>query len=1714
MNCKNLLTLLFLLSTSALWAQIAEEKVLENTNKVELTKLSAKFAAKAVKDKQEAIKIAKKNGWPIRQKLKNGKEIELKSINERGVPVYYETHNDIAARTLSTNRVYSGGGLGLNLTGLGMTVGEWDGGAVRTTHQEFGGRVTQMDGASTLSDHATHVGGTMIAAGIDSDARGMAFQGNLDAYDWTNDNSEMATAAANGLLVSNHSYGSINGWYYDDTDWYWYGETSFSNTEDYKFGYYDQGNAEAWDQIAYNAPYYLIVKSAGNDRGDTHSGTHFVFDQNSGTWVTSTASRPADGGTAGYDCIANGGTAKNVLTVGAVRDIAAGYSSAGGVVMTSFSGWGPTDDGRIKPDVVGNGYIVYSTGSASNSDYADKSGTSMSSPNVSGSLILLQQHYNALNSAFMRSASLKGLTIHTADEAGTATGPDYTYGWGLMNTATAAQFITDNDKEIIETNVTNGGSYTKNFYNDGSKIIRATICWTDLKANALPINASVLDNSTRRLINDLDIRITGPSGTFQPYILNPSSPSSAATTGDNDRDNVEQIYIAVPASGNYSLVVTHKGTLSTAQNFSLIFEGATTQPSNEDAGISAILNPTRYVCDNPFLPQVVLENFGSTTLTSATINYQIDGGAVNTQAWIGSLAAGATTTVTLPSTTVTSGASFTFAAYTSNPNGLTDGDPSNDGSNVSSTHLPKNTLPYSEGFNAGVFPSDIDTLNNGNAAYFWDYTADATASGAGAGFGSFMMDNFSSPTNMTGDLDWFFLPVFDLSAQSNNQLTFDIAYAPYSAGNSDTLIVAINSDCGGLFTPVYYRGGADLSTAAAQTNGFTPTTGQWRTETIDLSAYAGQANVRVAFINKSGWGNRMFVDDINLPSGTIIAVHDAGIDSIANPIDSSAFCTSPFVPEVQIRNFGTSTLTSANINYQIDNGTVSTFAWTGSLAPNAAEMVTLPAVVGPGTGTPFTFKVYTTNPNGGTDVDVNNDLSSVYTQEIQGQALPYMEAVDAGTVPTGLAVGQNPPDAVTWGYSTTVSGYGTGIGVPATNNGTLLFNNYNTDTRNTLDFLYLPWLSFAGQTGVQMTFDVAYARYDATLNDTLIVLISTDCGQSYQELYRKGGSDLATAPDEANAFEPTSGQWRTETIPMGAYDGSSHVRVAFMNVGGYGNIVYVDNINVQAAVTCNLAATVSASTAVSCNSGSDGSLTVVTAGGTPAYSYNIGSGNQASSTLTGLAAGSYTITVTDGAGCTATAFGMLSEPTVVTGTVTSQQNVSCFGTSTGSATIAGSGGTGTGYTYNRGTGAQASGTFTGLAAGSYTVTVLDNNACIGTVGLTITQPASAVAATASSINSPTCFGGTGSTTITGSGGTPSYTFNIGSGTQSNGNFTGLTAGSYTVTVTDALGCQATTNVNITQPTAINTSVSSSSDASCNGATDGAVTLTATGGSGAGYTFNLGTGAQASGVFTGLGVGNYTATVMDGNGCSTTLPVNVNAASTAISVSSSVNINVSCNGGSDGSATATSINGSGAVTYVWSQGFTGATTTALASGTYTITATDAAGCSDVTTVAITEPTLLTATTTDNGNGSATVNATGGTATYNYLWDANAGSQTTATANSLTGGTYNVTITDANGCIATSSVTVIITGVEDVPNITAFEVRPNPNTGQFTVQVNLLERQAAIVQVTNVLGQRLLEFSKDAQEFSIPIDLQNQVSGVYFITLSTDKKSITKKVIVDK
>lgn len=562
---------------------MAQQPLISEKSRVQLNDISQQSLSNYKASHERAVSLAATHGWTLSRRTRNGNLITLQGVNKLGFPIYLITHNNTtAAATTGTNTLQPGGSLGLNLSGssdfLTNKLAIWDGGAVYKAHQEFAGKTITLKTTEPVNDHSSHVAGTMIAKGIYAPAKGMSFgAASLQSYDFNNDEATMSAAAAN-LLLSNHSYGVVTGWDYNDSAgrWEWYGLPG--DTVDYNFGFYDTKTAN-WDKIAYTAPYYLIVESAGNERssngpavGETYYGYKSRTDQ---TFVNKGARPAGISNNDGYDIISTSGNAKNILTVGAVYPLLYGPKERSDVAIAPFSSWGPTDDGRIKPDIVGDGVNVLSVGVDNSTSYLTLSGTSMAAPNVTGSLYLLQEYYAKQNGGtFMRAATLKGLVCHTAFDAGNV-GPDYVYGWGLLNMAEAAQALTDNGgKSIVsEKTLSQGQVQTYNVVASGNRLLAATISWTDPQGTAT--SEGTINNRTPKLVNDLDIRVSDGSTTFTPWVLDPNRPGFAATNGDNIRDNIEQVYIPNSVPGrSYTITVSHKGSLSTgSQAYSLIVTG-------------------------------------------------------------------------------------------------------------------------------------------------------------------------------------------------------------------------------------------------------------------------------------------------------------------------------------------------------------------------------------------------------------------------------------------------------------------------------------------------------------------------------------------------------------------------------------------------------------------------------------------------------------------------------------------------------------------------------------------------------------------------------------------------------------------------------------------------------------------------------------------------------------------------------------------------------------------------------------------------------------------------------------------------------------------------------------------------------------------------------------------------------------------------------------
>lgn len=416
------------------------------------------------------------------------------------------------------------------LSGDGVTVALWDGGWVDTDHDDFAGRLTIGDFGSYTHSHSTHVAGIMAGdgtlSGISRVQRGVATNADIRSYEWIDNANlteldlETSDAISNGALLSQNSWGwavggSGSGAYYN---------CSYHGNYEAMSKRYDQiVNGILGDEI-------VLVASAGNEENDGDCAPY--------PWGQ--LSPPI--------C-----TAKNSICVGAI------YSDT--LDHTCFSSRGPTDDGRLKPDLVAPGdeandsYSPCLFGDAINSTipgdtYGDKGGTSMATPMVSGAVALMREHFNDLGYGEIKPHTYKAILIQTADDLGNP-GPDYTYGHGNLDIQEAVDFIKMDsyNKGLIHTGWVDDND--KDYFHIGVpenvNTLKVTLAWDDKEGNP---------TASKELVNDLDLTLIGPSGNYHyAYKLDPDNPGNNATNGFNSRDNLEVVEVQNPQPGNWTVRV-------------------------------------------------------------------------------------------------------------------------------------------------------------------------------------------------------------------------------------------------------------------------------------------------------------------------------------------------------------------------------------------------------------------------------------------------------------------------------------------------------------------------------------------------------------------------------------------------------------------------------------------------------------------------------------------------------------------------------------------------------------------------------------------------------------------------------------------------------------------------------------------------------------------------------------------------------------------------------------------------------------------------------------------------------------------------------------------------------------------------------------------------------------------------------------------------------
>ena len=572
----------------------------------------------------------------IKRDLK--KERETISFFFEGMPYFLSAFDTDQIKNSNVDAIQEGtiDGLIGSFNGEGIKVSVFDGGRVYAKHTDFGSsaRITNKEAATIpYSSHATGVTGMMGSKGhslsvtstkrdgrtpiiVEMNTKGMMPEAVFDSYYYGNsilagetvEKDSSAKIRDSKPALSNHSYGNVIGWSLENgsmgVGFYWKGSYDPSNGRSYDLNgtYYDRD--KELDDIVYNNPYMVVVKSAGNSYGKgPTSNTMFpgyYYRDSDRTWVqfSSTDVLPPDNCAAGYDCIPMGAVAKNIITVGATEKIRTAsdgfdgrYTQVSDVKKASYSSAGPRDDGAVKPDIAGVGSDILhpSTSSAGSTTYNIGYGTSFSAPQVTGIIGLWSQIYQSLFAGKnLNAASAKNLLIHTAQEAGNV-GPDVWYGWGFVDAKKGAELLVQKkqNKAIFEDKELKNAKKNEILVKtDGSQPLKATIVWTDPSYKDVNYNTydKLYNIRESKLVNDLDLRITNiqTNEVYYPWKLDVNAPRNPAIKGDNTVDNVEQVLIDQPAAGIYKIEVSNKGTLvnndgvnAEKQAYSMIVTGYT-----------------------------------------------------------------------------------------------------------------------------------------------------------------------------------------------------------------------------------------------------------------------------------------------------------------------------------------------------------------------------------------------------------------------------------------------------------------------------------------------------------------------------------------------------------------------------------------------------------------------------------------------------------------------------------------------------------------------------------------------------------------------------------------------------------------------------------------------------------------------------------------------------------------------------------------------------------------------------------------------------------------------------------------------------------------------------------------------------------------------------------------------------------------------------------
>lgn len=528
-------------------------------------------------------------------------------------------------------------------------------------------------------------------------------------------------------------------------------------------------------------------------------------------------------------------------------------------------------------------------------------------------------------------------------------------------------------------------------------------------------------------------------------------------------------------------------------------------------------------------------------------------------------------------------------------------------------------------------------------------------------------------------------------------------------------------------------------------------------------------------------------------------------------------------------------------------------------------------------------------------------------------------------------------------------------------------------------------------------------------------------------------------------------------------------------------------------------------TNITCNGLANGQVATAVTGGAAPYSFTWSNAGT-SQNINNLNASSYTVTVTDAAGCTASASASVIQPSALTATPT-VSNVSCNGGSNGSVNLAVSGGTST-YNYDWSNGSTTQ-NLSGVVSGAYSVTVTDSHSCTASASSNVSQP-NAIIISPTVTNLP-CTGGanTGAVNISVTGGAGGYTY-AWSNLATTQNISGLNTGTFSVVVTDAAHCSATQSAIVSQAGSMSLSTVIA-EVKCFGESNGGITVTASGGTPTyNYAWSTGINNQPQ---TGLAAGSFTVTVTDQGGCTLINSITVSQPALLIATASVTDIN--CFGAGNGAINLNISGGTHPDKFSWSNSSTSQSLSNLMTGVYTVTVTDSNSCTATTSGTVTQPdsitingTVTNATSFGASDGAIVLGVSGGTASYSYSWNSGSG----ANNSGLTAGSYCVTVTDAHSCTSSDCFTVTQpNGINEIGLTKTFIAYTSGD--KLIVNSDLAMAQTCNVQIHDITGRLVFGSNPEwVSQIEMQIPLNGISSGCYIVTIAAEQAAVSQKIII--